>query len=230
MERERELQGDGAFASKECVEFLKQADIVVTNPPFSLFREYLAQLVKYEKQFIILGNMNAIANKEIFPLFQSNKCWYGVTGRKGAKFFVVPEGHPYDKIEDGIPLKSATVQWFTNLVHKNRHQNLDLWAKYTPADYPKYDNYDAIEVSKTVEIPKDYDGIMGVPVSFMDKYNPDQFEILGLDRYTYEPIRTKVYSKAEMQIHGPLNGRTVLADANGKLSQLYARILIRRKQ
>lgn len=226
------LDGDGDFRSPECVDLLKQADIVVTNPPFSLFREYLPQLIKHKKKFIVLGNMNAFAYKEIFPLFRDRKCWYGVTGRLGAKYFVVPEGRPHHKIVDGIPLKSATVQWFTNLNHNHYPAKLDLWAKYNSLKNPKYDNYDAIEVGKTIEIPYNYDGVMGVPISFMDKYNPDQFEIVGwAKRNKDNPMATRIYSRDECNDYGDgkdLNAGPVLRYGS-KLNPLFVRILIRRK-
>ena len=189
-EREREisLRGDGDFRSEECIELLKQADIVVTNPPFSLFREYIAQLIEYDKKFIILGNMNAFAYKEIFPLFQENKIWYGVTAAGKRLWFGVPEHYKFTGAESDRRIDEhgrkflrikGIIRWFTNLDHKSRHEELVLWNSFDPKRHPKYDNYDAIEVSKTKEIPKDYNGVMGVPISFMDKYNPDQFEIVG---------------------------------------------------
>lgn len=162
-----ELQGDGDFRSEECIEFLKQADIVCTNPPFSLFREYVAQLIEYKKSFLIIGNQNAITYKEIFPLIKDNKMWLGCNM---VKEFVKP-----DKTTQSF----GNVGWFTNIPHKKRNTPLALYKKYSPKEFPKYDNYDAINVGKVIEIPKDYDGIMGVPVTFLDKYCPDQFEIIG---------------------------------------------------
>ena len=160
--------GDGDFRGEESIELLKQADIVVTNPPFSLFREYIAQLMEYEKKFIIVGNKNAIINKEIFPLVKDNKIWFGYTGPNE---FALPGGKLTKKV-------NGLCRWFTNLKHKKRNEDLILYKKYTKKDYPKYDNYDAIEVSKVKDIPVDYDGAMGVPVTFLDKYNPTQFEIV----------------------------------------------------
>ena len=169
----KHLEGDGDFRSKECIELLKQADIVVTNPPFSLFREYVAQLVKYDKKFLIIGSINAISYKEIFPLIKDNKMWLGVNP---VKEFKQP---------DGVTKKFGNICWFTNLPHNKRNQKIVLYKKYTPEEYPKYDNYDAINVNKTKEIPMDYDGVMGVPITFLDKYNPEQFEILdGIGRYS----------------------------------------------
>ena len=209
---------------------MKQADIVVTNPPFSKFRDYLLQLIKYKKKFIILGNINATATKDIFPLFQTNQCWFGANDKKGSYWFVVPENQKYDKIieETGQKLKSfGNICWFTNLPHESRNKKLILWAKYDNKTYPKLDNYDAIEVSKTREIPLDYDGIMAVPISFLNKYNPDQFEILGMDMWTKEPIRTKVYYSPSERY---LNGASVLKQEDGTYVKKFKRILIRRKQ
>ena len=184
-----ELQGDGDFRSPECIELLKQADIVVTNPPFSLFREYVALLMRFGKHFLILGNKNAVTYKEIFPLIRDNRLWIGVTPMSREIYFDVPQTY----IDDGLAKKKdrTIIQhngklmarspsiWFTNLDHRKRHEELILYKEYSPDFYPRYDNYDAIEVSKTDEIPIDYDGLMGVPISFLDKYNPEQFEIIG---------------------------------------------------
>lgn len=184
------LDGDGDFRSAECINLLKQSDVVVTNPPFSLFREYVAQLMEYNKDFIIIGNQNAITYKEIFPLFMQNRIWYGASIHSHGRDFRVPDNYPLQAYEfrtdeNGYRyINVKGVRWFTNIDYKERHEPLILYRNYTPEDYPKYDNYDAIEVSKTSDIPVDYDGIMGVPISFMDKYSPEQFEIIGLDRYT----------------------------------------------
>lgn len=186
----RPLQGDGDFRSTECIELLKQADIVVTNPPFSLFREYVAQLVEYDKKFLIIGNKNAITYKEIFPLIKNDEMWLGVTPMGTDMLFGVPEhyaetliqtkksGSSY-RIVSGEVKARAQACWFTNLDHDKRHEELILYKRYTPEEYPHYDNYDAIEVGKVAEIPCDFDGVMGVPITFLDKYNPEQFEILG---------------------------------------------------
>ncbi|MDP2693080.1 MAG: adenine-specific methyltransferase EcoRI family protein [bacterium] len=179
-----EMISNGDFRSGECIELLKEADIVVTNPPFSLFREYLAQLVEYNKKFLILGNQNALTYKEIFKLIKENKLWLGYDNG-GTKWFQVPEEYDIEtesriKIENSIKYFSmGSVVWFTNLDTTKRHEKLTLYKKYSPEEYPKYDNYNAIEVPKVSEIPMDYDGAMGVPVTFIDKYNPEQFEILG---------------------------------------------------
>jgi hypothetical protein len=177
----KELQGNGDFRSAECLEFLKESDIVVTNPPFSLFRDYVATLIEYGKQFLIIGNMNAITYKEIFPLIKENKLWWGVSLNGTKCSFIVPESYEGKNvyIENGKRLgKVNNAIWFTNLEHKKRNHPLDLYMKYSNDYYPKYDNYDAIEVSKVCEIPMDYEGVMGVPITFLDKYNPNQFEII----------------------------------------------------
>jgi hypothetical protein len=177
----KKLKGDGDFRSKECIELLKQSDVVVTNPPFSLFREYVAQLIEYDKKFVIVGHQNAITYKEIFPLIKYNKLWLGYGFKGGAGHFINVHYEDYATATDrkeGM-IRVSGVHWFTNLEINKRHEELILYKNYTPEEYPKYDNYDAIEVSKTKDIPMDYDGVMGVPITFMDKYNPDQFEILG---------------------------------------------------
>ena len=162
------LKGDGDFRSDECIELLKVADIVVTNPPFSLFREYVAQLMEYKKKFLIIGNKNALTYKEIFPLIKENKIWIGFNSPNE---FIRPNGTITKNV-------AGLTRWFTNLEVSKRHENLTLYKKYNPEEYPKYDNYDAIEVSKVAEIPYDYEGAMGVPITFIDKYNPEQFEII----------------------------------------------------
>lgn len=179
----KELQYDGDFRSDECKELLKEADIVVTNPPFSLFREYVAQLIEYDKKFLIIGHQNAIKYKEIFRLLKENKIWLGYGFKGGAGHFI----SKYQDIatagdhREGM-IRVSGVTWFTNLEHDKRHEKLILYKEYNPEEnpeeYPKYDNYDAIEVSKTKDIPMNYDGVMGVPITFMDKYNPEQFEII----------------------------------------------------
>lgn len=174
-----ELKGEGDFRSKECVKLLKSADIVVTNPPFSLFREYVAQLVEFGKKFVIIGNQNAITYKEIFPLIKENKLWLGYGFKGGAAHF-------YSCYKDTATagdhrkgmIRVSGVNWFTNLDHRKRHEKLILYKKYSPEEFPCYDNYDAINVNKTADIPCDYDGVMGVPITFLDKYNPEQFEIV----------------------------------------------------
>jgi len=174
------LQGDGDFRSQECIELLKRADIVVTNPPFSLFREYVAQLIEYNKKFIIIGHQNAIKYKEIFPLIKEDKMWLGYGFKGGAGHFI----SNYEDVatagdhQEGM-IRVSGVNWFTNLKIPKQDEELILYKQYSPAEYPKYDTYDAINVDKTSDIPMDYYGIMGVPITFLDKYNPKQFEIVG---------------------------------------------------
>lgn len=166
-----QLRGNGDFRSEECVELLKSADLVITNPPFSLFREYITQLIKYNKKFLVIGNMNAASYKEIFPLFKNNQVWFGNTS---PKVFLTP---------DRTEKKFGNIVWYTNLEIEKRHCHIPLKEKYyeNEGKYPKYDNYDAIEVSKVINIPCDYDGLMGVPVTFLNKYCPEQFELVGHD-------------------------------------------------
>lgn len=181
-----ELQGDGDFRSQECINLLKSADVVVTNPPFSLFREYVAQLMEYKKKFLIIGNINCITYKEIFPLLMNNEVWLGNGMGRWISGFIVPDSYELYGTEAEINDKGQRIVatnnclWLTNLDIKKRHEELILIKKYSPEEYPKYDDYDIINVNKTVDIPYDYDGLMGVPITFLDKYNPEQFEILGL--------------------------------------------------
>ena len=177
--RTYELQGNGDFRSEECIEFLKEADVVVTNPPFSLFREVVAQLVEYNKKFLLLGNNNAITYKEIFPLIMSNKMWLGYSNNKTMEFVLSDSYEKWDRIENGKKIgKVPAISWFTNLEHDHRNRPLDLTQRYDPRYYPKYDNYNAIECSKVMDIPRDYDGVIGVPITFLDKYCPKQFRII----------------------------------------------------
>lgn len=207
------LRQNGDFRSPESIELLQAADIIVTNPPFSLFREYIAQLLKYDKKFLIIGNMNAITYKEIFPLLKDDKMWLGI--HNGTHEFKVPD--TYDKgnirIEfDGKKYaKLGNIAWYTNLDTSKRHEDIILYRPYNEKDYTKYDQYDAINVNKVADIPYDYDGIMGVPISFLDKYNPEQFEILNLDRYISD---------------NPNYGKRFTI--NNK--ETYARILIRKRK
>lgn len=194
------LAQNGDFRSDEAIEILKSADIVVTNPPFSLFREYVAQLIEYDKKFVILGNINAISYKEVFRQIKENKMWLG---NNTVRFFNQP---------DGTLFETARTFWFTNLDIKKRHEELILYKTHNEAEYPKYDNYDAIEVSKTKDIPADYSGAMGVPITFLDKYNPEQFEILGIDRVLVEESTGKI-------------SRFRIND-----KEIYARIVIKNKK
>ena len=181
IENKQQLNGNGDFRSLECIELLKKVDIVITNPPFSLFREYISQLLQYDKKFLIIGNQNAIKYKEIFPLIKRNEIWLGVNF--GSFKFQITDKYNKDNVKvDDLGNKYTqlgNIAWYTNLDHNKRHEFLEFSQKYTMEDYPKYENYDAIEVSKVVNIPFDYDGIMGVPISFLTKYNPSQFEIIG---------------------------------------------------
>ena len=221
------LKGDGDFRSRECIELLKQADIVVTNPPFSLFREYVAQLMEYQKEFIIIGSLNAIHYKEIFPLIKQNRMWLGYGFAKGNAFFKIPAESKreyasgvFDEVTGLVKFRNCT--WFTNIDHKKRHELLILYKHYTPEEYPKYDNFDAIEVSKIDDIPVDYNGAMGVPDTILDQLNPDQFEIIGLGSgdLAKQAGVTKNY-----------RGRTDLAyTIDGKHKCPYSRILIRKIQ
>ncbi len=226
------LQGDGDFKSAECIELLKQSDVVVTNPPFSQFRDFVAQLIKHDKSFLILGNMNATTYREIFPLFQENKMWYGPSISSGDREFGVPKHYPLaaattrvDEIGNRF-IRVKGVRWFTNLEHAKRHEELILYKRYSPAEYPTYDNYDAINVDKTAEIPKDYDGAMGVPITFLDKYNPEQFEILGItDRHNNSGLKTKKYTSSDTPRYSELNRRSVIKTGD-TYTLKYVRILI----
>ncbi|WP_306814609.1 adenine-specific methyltransferase EcoRI family protein [Campylobacter upsaliensis] len=212
LDEDKGLNNAGDFRSKDCIELLKLADIVVTNPPFSLFREYVAQLVEYDKKFLIIGNKNAITYKETFSLIKENKIWLGITS---ANVFLKPNenrtGFILTKQVNGL------TRWFSNLTHKKRNEPLETIASYkkNPEQYPKYDNYDAINVDKTIEIPLDYDGVMGVPITFLDKHNPKQFEIVGLIAGN---IRGLAGIPSSIDKDGPY--------LNGKLK--YGRILIRK--
>lgn len=217
----------GDFRSVECIEYLKSADIVVTNPPFSLFREYVAQLIDYEKHFIIIGNLNAIHYKEIFGLFKANKLWLGESIHSGDREFRVPDHYPLEAAgsrvdEDGTKyIRVKGVRWFTNMDNPNRHELLPLYKAYSPDEYPTYDNLNAIEVSKASEIPVDYDGLMGVPDSFMDKFNPDQFELIGI------PFGNL---GKEIGVGRNHRGRTDIAiTENGRTRSPYSRLIIKRK-
>ena len=234
----KHLQGDGDFRSKECIELLKQADIVVTNPPFSLFREYVSQFVEYDKKFVIIGHQNAITYKEIFKLIKENKIWLGFGFTGGAGHFINTQYENYatatDKKEGMI--RVSGVHWFTNLDINKRHEDLILYKNYTPEEYPKYENFDAINVDVTKDIPVDYAGAMGVPITFIDKYNPDQFEIIGLGisnsgiEIGVEPYKPehKKYRK-EIQKRGAVDGDLYMMK-NGIVEVPYARILIKNKK
>lgn len=214
-----ELKGNGDFRSEECIELLKESDIVVTNPPFSLFREFIATLVQYGKKFLVIGNNNAITNKEIFPLIKENKLWLGFSDNKTMEFVMPDSYEKYNYIDKkGRKIgKVPAISWFTNLEHSKRNDEIILYKKYTPEEFPKYDNYDAIEVSRVCEIPKDYNGVMGVPITFLGKYNPSQFEIVGLTSSSKECTYGLLLSE----------NQSTRAKINSKY--IYARLLIKKK-
>ncbi len=227
------LKGDGDFRSEECVKLLKQADIVVTNPPFSLFREYVEQLVKYKKKFLIIANHNAITYKEIFALLKGNKIWLGYSHPVN---FVVPDHYELREIrswrdENGTNWRSfGNACWFTNLDIAKRHEELILYKTYDAKSHPQYDNYDAIEVSRFADIPSDYDDAMGVPVTFLEHYNPEQFQILGItDRGNAWGLKTKEYTDADVPNPGDLNRRAAIKIGK-TYKPTYARLLIRKKK
>lgn len=219
-----ELKGDGDFRSRECIEILKEADIVVTNPPFSLFKEFISQLFTYNKDFLILGNMNAATYKEVFPYIIDDRLWYGVSIHSGDREFRVPDDYPlkasgFRVDEDGNKyIRVKGVRWFTNIDNKVRHNELILYKPYKPEDYPFYNNYDAINVNKVAEIPMDYDGVMGVPITFLDKYNPDQFVILGATESEGKGFSNGLW-KEESRVTQPI--------VNDK--RIYKRLFIKRK-
>ena len=238
----------GDFRDPECIELLKQADIVVTNPPFSLFREYIGQLMEYEKKFIIVGHQNAITYKEVFPLIKDNKVWLGYGFKGGAAHF----NSPYEDIATAGDhrenmIRVSGVNWFTNLDIPKRYDDLDLVCRYSQEEYPTYDNYDAIEVGKTADIPCNYEGVMGVPITFLDKYNPDQFEILGITKTWFgsankiypeqiqvgkdgkRSIVSKLNDGATLKLKTPPAESTYYLVDNNVFIQVYARILIRNK-
>ncbi len=221
----KHLEGDGDFRSTECIKLLRQADILVTNPPFSLFRDYVALAMKYNKKFIIMGHQNAISYKEIFKLIKDNKMWLGVDNF-GTKWFGVKDHYDITtesrkKIENGKKFFSmGSVVWFTNLDIQKRHENLILYKKFSAKEYPMYDNYKAINVDKYTDIPMDYDGIMGVPITFMDKHNPDQFEIIGSDYEVKEGLLPHIVNKK-------WKGKVDRGYIKGK--RKYARLLIKKK-
>ena len=248
-----ELEGNGDFRSPECLELLEESDIVVTNPPFSLFRDYVDVLIRYKKKFIIIGNVNAIAYKEIFPLLKDDKMWIGASIHSGDRAFYVPDDYPLSAAGCGVDetgrkfIRVKGVRWFTNLDVKQRHEEMILVKRYKPDEYPKYENYDAIDISKTANIPCDYSNTMGVPITFLDKYNPDQFEILGITR-PWMDSRSKIFPQQiqhnkdgstqnvtklndniVFEISSPTNDR-VYYEVDGKFYiQGYTRILIRNK-
>ncbi len=219
------LNGDGDFRSRECIELLKQADIIVTNPPFSLFREYVAQLIEYDKKFLIIGNQNNLTYKEIFKLVKEDKIWTGVDNG-GTKWFKVPDHYEIEtetrvKTVDGQKYFSmGSVYWFTNLDNRKRHEDIILYKIYkgNEREYPKFDNYDAINVNKISDIPMDYKGVMGVPITFIDKYNPKQFEIISSND-------VRVNDSVAIKEHGLIKDKE--GAINGKPT--YVRVLIKNR-
>ncbi|MBR3647527.1 MAG: adenine-specific methyltransferase EcoRI family protein [Paludibacteraceae bacterium] len=235
------LKGNGDFCSQECIELLKEADIVVTNPPFSLFREYVSQLVQYNKMFIIIGNTNALACREIFKLFQQNKIRTGYTNFNVGMYFMVPDSfEKYHHIENGKKMaRVSTSCWYTNLPVSKHNEDIILHKHYTPSDYPTYDNYNAINVNTYTDIPCDYDGVMGVPVTFLDKYNPNQFEIIWRggdiewaenECTFYTPPTNTQASLFKSQDKTWRIQNPYLVDKHGNAHVVYQRIFIRRKK
>ena len=247
----RYLEGDGDFRSEEVTKLRDEADIIITNPPFSLFREFVSWIMEAKKQFIIIGNVNAITYKEFFPYLKENLVWLGYSIHSGDRAFYVPDDYPLHAAGCGVDeqgrrfIRVKGVRWFTNIDHCGRHEPLILDTKahnlkynkklkkkldgYGVSDYPKYDNYDAIEIPFTECIPSDYDGVMGVPITFLDKYNPEQFEILWITQRNDDPYKLKRYTTDEYKNANDLNARaTILID--GVPKSVYARILIRHKK
>lgn len=248
-----ELEGDGDFRSSECLDLLDEADIVVTNPPFSLFRDYVAVLMEHQKHFIIIGNVNAITYKEIFPLIMENKLWFGASIHSGDRKFYVPDDYPLNAAGCGVDedgkryIRVKGVRWYTNLDLKQRHEEMILVKRYNSEEYQNYDNYDAINVDKTSEIPCDYTGVMGVPITFLDKYSPEQFEIIGIsktwfgaaskvygqqiqvDKNGKKSVVTKLNDGPVLKVSVPPVGKTYYVVDNEFYVQAYARILIRNK-
>lgn len=226
--------GAGDFRSTQCVEYLKQADVVVTNPPFSLFREYVAQLVEFKKSFLIIGSKNAATYKEIFKLIREDKLLLGGGFSAGNAFFAIPSdqrrefAHGVYNEQTGL-VKFRNVGWFTNMDHQGRHEEIPLFRSYSENDYPRYDNYDAVEVSKIADVPANFEGAMGVPITFLDRYNPKQFEILGItDRDNNSGLKTREYTAQETPNAGDLNRRAAIRMSEG-LKSTYARLLIKRR-
>lgn len=220
------LLGDGDFRSDECIELLKKSDVVVTNPPFSLFREYLAQLIEHEKKFLIIGTWNAITYRDVFKLIKEDKLWIGVNSNRNFAGFIVPSHYPLHGTEARLDdngnrlVSSNNTCWYTNLDNAKRHEDLILYKTYNADSYPEYDNYNAIEVSQVNDIPIDYDGIMGVPITFLNKYNPDQFEIVGADFEVKDGLLPELL-KSEW------DGKNDRAYLDGK--RMYSRIFVRKK-
>ncbi|MEX1100864.1 MAG: adenine-specific methyltransferase EcoRI family protein [Actinomycetota bacterium] len=255
------LTGDGDFRSEECINLLNQADIIVTNPPFSLFHQYVSQLIKHDKKFAIIGNPNATSYKQIFPLIKDGKLWWGVKPSGGENQFfettdafaqrvaaTKPQGAWWRRGSNGKILVGMKTVWYTNLDFPKRHVDLILYRKYNPTDYPSYDNFNAIEVGKVSEIPANYDGDMGVPLTFLDNWNPDQFEIVGITQ-SWDKCATKIYpgqiqvsadgsesqvtklnDGAAIKVAAPPANKTYYKVEGEMFVKAYARILIRRRK
>ena len=217
-----ELNGDGDFRSEECIEYLKECDVVVTNPPFSLFRQYVKQLMDYNKKFIIIGEQNALTYKEIFPLIKDNKIWWGKSIHSGDRKFYVPDNYPLNASTCGIDengkrfVNVKGIRWWTNVKEVINNEPLNLYKRYSFEDYPKYENFDAINVDKVADIPMDYDGIMGVPITFLDKYCPTQFEIIDINPHFFSIVEQGLPKPKQLTLH------------NVGKKDPYARILIRK--
>ena len=249
----RKLRGNGDFRSPECIEILETADIVVTNPPFSLFREYVNQLMHYGKKFLIVGNVNAITYKEFFPYLRDDLVWLGCSIHSGDREFRVPDSYPLNAAgcrvdEEGKKyIRVKGVRWFTNLDYREKHEPLTLYKNYSPDEFPTLDNFEAINVDATSDIPCDYDGMMAVPITFMDKYCSDQFSIIGItqswdghaskiypqqiqvDKNGKESLVTKLNDGCALKIDIPPKGKTYYKVGNEMYVKLYARILVKRK-
>ena len=225
-----ELEGNGDFRSPECIALLDEADIVVTNPPFSLFRDYVDILIKHQKKFIIIGNVNAITYKEIFPLLKNNQMWIGASIHSGDRKFYVPDDYPLNAAGCGVEpdgkryIRVKGVRWYTNLDVSYRHDKMILTEKYDPEKNPRYCNYDGVDVGKTVDIPYDFEGAMGVPITFLQKYNPDQFEILGSSG--------TLAGEAPADLPKKLKGgpRFYIRKADGSYKRLFEKLVIRNRE
>ncbi|KGG14708.1 MULTISPECIES: adenine-specific methyltransferase EcoRI family protein [unclassified Prochlorococcus] len=248
----KEFKGNGDFRNQENIEILKSCDIVVTNPPFSLFREYISQLEEYKKKYLVIGNINATSYKEIFRLIRDNKIWLGPSIRSGDREFGVPDDYPLKAASSRTDSKGKKyirikgVRWFTNMDYKERYNDIILYKKYNPFEYPSYDNHNAIEVNKTKDIPIDYDGMMGVPLTFLDKYNPEQFQIIGTTQ-SWDGLASKVYPTqiqvnssgqrsrvkklndgAAIKVELPPSNKTFYIVDNQYYIKCYARILVKK--
>ena len=225
------LSGDGDFRSAECIAILKEADIVVTNPPFSLFSDFITQLIDHNKQFLVIGNINSVTLRKIFPLIKENKMWLGFSIHSGDREFRVPDDYPLEAAKFRVDeqgrkyIRVKGVRWFTNMDYIERHTDLDLWKVYNSEEYPTYVNYNAIHVTSTVDIPDDYFGEMGVPITFLDKYNPEQFEIIGNSQFLVREVTPEVKKYGDY----PQIGRFYLDRHDGTYKKCYERLVIKRR-